>query len=306
MKDEKDIKITVGMMTYNNADYISEAINSVLNQKYSNWELFIVDDCSSDNTSEIIDHYLDDPRITYIRHKTNKGQSATWKHVLNLGGGHIVGTLHADDHWDENMLTIVADSFMKHQDLDLFFSNWTFIGSSDTGPVEDKFGSGLDFLKDEIEFYTILPSASFLSKRVIEQSPSPVCDYRAAVDTYYFYRILLHAQDVKSCKRALTNYRMHDNNETTVSRSTGYVYEECIDNLRNIQKERKISHLSGLINSRIAIMFLLLGIQRIKFGDATNTWNYIGRALKSNSLGCIKNRNFYRLLFYHTKALVSN
>src|SRR5690606_36966977 len=123
--------------------------------------------------------------------------------------------------------------------------------------------------------YTILPSASFLSRSVINKAPSPICNYRAAVDTYYFYRVLLHANKVMSSNHPLTNYRLHQHNETTVSRATGYVYEECIDNLRHIQKEAKISHLSDIIDRQIADIFLVLGVERIKFGDSKNTWKYL-------------------------------
>jgi glycosyltransferase involved in cell wall biosynthesis len=306
VENRSALKVTVGIMSYNNADFIIEAIEGVIKQTYNNWELFIVDDGSKDNTHDILSHYLDDLRITYIKHEVNQGQAATWAHVLSLGDGEIVGTLHADDYWNENMLKEAVSSFDEDSALDLFYTNWAFIGSNNTGPVENKFGLGLDILEEEIKQYTILPSASFLSRRVIKQSPSPICNYRAAVDTYYFYRVLLHANKVKSSSQALTNYRLHDNNETTVSRSEGYVFEECIDNLKHIQKEEKLSHLSNVINSRIADIFLILGVQRIKFGDSKNTWNYIGSAFKSSILSCLRNRNFYRLLFYHAKALVSN
>ncbi|GAA4976481.1 glycosyltransferase family 2 protein [Algibacter aquimarinus] len=304
--NNKHIKVTVGIMSYNNSEFITEAIQSVIKQTYTNWELFIVDDCSKDNTHEIVSQYLDDPRINYISHDVNKGQDATWEHVLSLGEGSIIGTLHADDYWNKNMLQVAVNSFIENTDLDLFFTNWTFIGTTDTGPVVNKLDSGLDFLEDQIKFYTILPSASFLSRDVVKKSPSPICDYRAAVDTYYFYRVLLHANKVKSSNDALMHYRMHDNNETTISRSAGYVFEECIDNLRNIQKERKISNLSNLINRRIAYFFLILGVQRIKFGDPKNTWSYAISALKSGGLSSLANRNFYRLMFHHYKTLVSN
>lgn len=299
------LKVTVGIMSYNNADFIIEAIESVIKQSYRNWELFIVDDCSKDNTQEIISHYLNDQRITYVRHEANKGQAATWEHVLSLGVGDIVGTLHADDYWDQNMLSEVVSSFSEDSELDLFYTNWKFIGSNNIGPVVNKLDSGLNILKNEIKRYTILPSASFLSRKVVNNSPSPICNYRAAVDSYYFYRVLLHANKVKSSNHALTNYRIHDNNETTVSRSEGYVYEECIDNLINIQKEEKLFHLSNEIDSEIANIFLILGVERIKFGNSKNTWSYIINALKSSSLSCLRNRHLYRLLFYHAKNLVS-
>ena len=54
------------MPSYNTAKYIVNAIHSVLQQTYSNWELIIVDDCSTDNTDEIIKPFLVDDRIIYL------------------------------------------------------------------------------------------------------------------------------------------------------------------------------------------------------------------------------------------------
>ena len=58
--------VSIIMPSYNTASYISETIESVLLQSYTNWELLIVDDCSTDNTDEVVSLFLDDTRIRYI------------------------------------------------------------------------------------------------------------------------------------------------------------------------------------------------------------------------------------------------
>ena len=55
--------VSIIMPSYNTANYISESINSVINQSYKNWELIIVDDCSTDKTDEVIKDFLKDSRI---------------------------------------------------------------------------------------------------------------------------------------------------------------------------------------------------------------------------------------------------
>ena len=59
--------VSIIMPSYNTAKYIGESIDSVLAQTYSDWELIIVDDCSTDNTDEVISKYLSDPRIRYLK-----------------------------------------------------------------------------------------------------------------------------------------------------------------------------------------------------------------------------------------------
>ena len=55
--------VSIIMPSYNTAKYIGESIDSVLAQTYSDWELIIVDDCSTDNTDEVVSKYLSDTRI---------------------------------------------------------------------------------------------------------------------------------------------------------------------------------------------------------------------------------------------------
>ena len=59
--------VSVIMPSYNTAEYISESIASVQKQTYTDWELIIVDDCSTDNTDEIVKPFLSDKRIKYIK-----------------------------------------------------------------------------------------------------------------------------------------------------------------------------------------------------------------------------------------------
>jgi glycosyltransferase involved in cell wall biosynthesis len=65
--------VSIILPTYNGSQYLSEAIESCLHQTYENWELILVDDCSTDATPQIIGRYVGrDPRIRSIRHASNK------------------------------------------------------------------------------------------------------------------------------------------------------------------------------------------------------------------------------------------
>lgn len=86
--------------TYNSEKFIAETIQSVQNQTYQNWEILIVDDCSSDKTVEIIQQLMeDDLRIHLIRLNKNSGASKARNEAIKLVKGHYMTFLDADDIW---------------------------------------------------------------------------------------------------------------------------------------------------------------------------------------------------------------
>lgn len=68
--------VSVIMPSYNTAEYIKQSIQSVIDQTYTNWELIIVDDCSTDNTDEIVKS-IDDGRIIYLKNEKNSGAAVS-------------------------------------------------------------------------------------------------------------------------------------------------------------------------------------------------------------------------------------
>lgn len=76
--------VTIFLPVYNGANYIQQAIGSVLAQSYTNWTFLIVDNCSTDNTAEICKPYLADPRFQYILNETNLGVHGNFHKALNL------------------------------------------------------------------------------------------------------------------------------------------------------------------------------------------------------------------------------
>ncbi|MGL5509545.1 MAG: glycosyltransferase, partial [Microcoleaceae cyanobacterium] len=105
-------KVSVCLPTYNggNKDFLQTAINSVLNQSFEDFELIIVDDCSTDNTAEIIKSYLaGDRRIKYYENEINLGLFPNWNKCLNLATGEYITILGQDDLMNsDNLLKKVA------------------------------------------------------------------------------------------------------------------------------------------------------------------------------------------------------
>ena len=88
---------SVLIANYNNANYLQDAIDSVFEQTYSNWEIVIVDDGSTDNSIEIYNRYKDDKRIHVFFNEKNRGCTYTKWRCIEECNGDIFGFLDADD-----------------------------------------------------------------------------------------------------------------------------------------------------------------------------------------------------------------
>lgn len=91
--------VSIVMPSYNTAQYIGQSIGSVLKQTYENWELIIVDDCSPDNTDDVVRPYLADERIRYLKNEKNSGAAVSRNRALREAKGRWIAFLDSDDLW---------------------------------------------------------------------------------------------------------------------------------------------------------------------------------------------------------------
>ena len=97
--------VSIVTPTYNCSKFIVETIKSVQSQTYENWEMLIVDDCSTDNTKDVIDDYLKkDNRIKYYCLDKNSGAAAARNAALQMAKGRWIAFLDSDDLWSDNKL----------------------------------------------------------------------------------------------------------------------------------------------------------------------------------------------------------
>lgn len=135
---EEDL-VSIIMPSYNTAKYIEESINSVLKQTYTNWELIIVDDCSNDNTDEVVNG-IKDSRIKYLKNEVNSGAAISRNKALKEAKGKYIAFLDSDDLWKKDKLEKQI-KFMKENNYYFSYTNYIEIdengnpnGRKITGP----------------------------------------------------------------------------------------------------------------------------------------------------------------------------
>lgn len=105
--------VSVIMPSYNTGKYIAESIRSVLNQTYQNWELIIVDDCSSDDTDKVVASFKD-TRIQYLKNEQNCGAAFSRNRALRKAKGEWIAFLDSDDLWHPKKLECQLNFMKKH------------------------------------------------------------------------------------------------------------------------------------------------------------------------------------------------
>ena len=114
--------VSVIMPSWNTAQYIAQSIQSVINQTYTKWELIIVDDCSTDNTDEVVEGFKD-KRIKYLKNEVNSGAALTRNRAMREARGEWIAFLDSDDLWRPTKLEHQI-SFMKKNGYGLSFTEY--------------------------------------------------------------------------------------------------------------------------------------------------------------------------------------
>ena len=121
--------VAIIMPSYNTQKFIEETLDSVLAQTYTNWELIIVDDCSTDNTDEIVSPFLSDSRIIYIQNEKNSGAAVSRNRALREAKGKWIAFLDSDDLWTPDKLEKQI-AFMQSNGYCFSYTNYSEIDES--------------------------------------------------------------------------------------------------------------------------------------------------------------------------------
>lgn len=199
---------------YNAERYINETIDSVLSQEYTNWELLIVNDGSTDATKSIIDDYAaKDKRITTI-HKSNSGVSDSRNTGIRSAKGDYIFFLDADDIWNPNNLSEKINYLIKEK-VDAVYSSCELINESSIPMNSFLNGTSNVTLSDVLSSrgnYTTAPSGIAVTKHVLDEIKGFDINLSNNADQDFFINILAAKFKIGFITRTLWKYRIHEGN----------------------------------------------------------------------------------------------
>ena len=129
---------SVLIANYNNGKYLMDAIESVRRQTYTNWEIILVDDSSTDNSHELYKELEQDERIHIFLNDQNHGCGYTKRRCAELANGDLCGFLDPDDALTENALELETKIHVKHIEVSVVYSKVYFCDSKYNVVLEGK------------------------------------------------------------------------------------------------------------------------------------------------------------------------
>ena len=145
-------KVSIAMATYNGSKFLNQQLDSIINLTYKCTELIIVDDCSSDNTIEIINSYIDKYHwIKLYQNVINIGAVKSFEKAINLCSGDYIALSDQDDVWFPNKLQTLLDNIEEnlliHSDAVLVDEHMNIVANSYFSTIKNKKLSGFtDYL----------------------------------------------------------------------------------------------------------------------------------------------------------------
>jgi glycosyltransferase involved in cell wall biosynthesis len=150
--------ISVILPTFNRALCIVDAINSVKKQSFTNWELIIVDDGSTDNTETIVSKFLQDKRIKYVK-QDNQGNAAARNFGIEKSYGEIISYLDSDNLWYPNYLSAVAEAFLQNPSILVTYAAFVVDWVADARLIFESYN------RDKLLQYNFIDTNSFAHRR---------------------------------------------------------------------------------------------------------------------------------------------
>ncbi len=223
----KDL-VSIITPSYNSVNFIEETINSVIAQTYQNWEMIIVDDCSKDNSVELIQEYINkDSRIKLIQLDINSGAAVARNRAIKEAKGRFIAFLDSDDLWvSEKLEKQIA--FMIEKEVFLSYSAYK---------VMDEQGQQMgEFMPpNEVTYYDMLRTCSIgcltaiYDVTIVGKIYMP--EIKKRQDYGLWLKILRKGGTAKGLLLPLAMYRVHDNsissNKIGAAKYQWKIYREC-------------------------------------------------------------------------------
>ena len=220
--------VSVVIPTWNRAGLIVRAINSVLSQTYSNWELIIVDDGSTDNTDEVVKKFQEnDTRIRFIKHEKNSGGNSVPKNIgIKNAAGEYIAFLDSDDEYLPEKMEKQINLFNKSEIKNLGFVGCNNFRINGETSLETKIlDKGNIYEKLLHNYFITTPGIIMIKREVLNKIGKFDENLKFSNDTDFFIRIAKSGFNFYFVDEPLFKYHEHNSSMTNTFNEDSKIQE---------------------------------------------------------------------------------
>lgn len=267
--------VSVIIPNYNHSLYLTERIESVLNQTYKNFEVIILDDCSPDNSRDVINKYKNHPNITSIvfNEKNSGSTFKQWQKGFDLSKGEYIWIAESDDSMKADFLSDLMSEIIKHKSVSLAFVNSELINSDnsiinsnpdidDTCKKTFTLHNGMDFIYEKMLYHNRIYNASavLFRKSSLFDINKEYLNYKFCGD-WVFWIEIIRTGNVLWLHKKYNRFRKHLNKVSPKADIEGIDFKEKHRLIHYMKDRLKISHFQAI--SIIGNIFLNLLRSRV-------------------------------------------
>lgn len=226
-------KVSIIVCFYNEEKYLSKAIDSVLTQSYSNFELILVNDGSTDHSDEIVKSYHDD-RIIYISYEGNKHQAYARNRGLEKATGDYIGFFDGDDIMMPDKIEKQVKYLEEHKDILLVSGGYVYM--DEKGKTDDKVNWPQYWSNKQIRAFMLyrncvaFAGAALFRRAVIDQHHVCFDETNRASEDYCFFIDMLPWGNFVNIKECFFYYRVnYGSKSSTVVKENENAYDKEIE-----------------------------------------------------------------------------
>jgi len=213
------MKVSVIIPNYNHEKFLHKRIDSVLNQTFRDFELILLDDCSSDNSWDILQSYADHEKVSVVlRNKENSGSPfSQWKQGIKLAEGELIWIAESDDYAEYDFLDTLVKIIDEKVVLAYSKSIWVDENDVQNAPIpydpdnrwDHPFtNDGMDEINSFLSTENKIPNASAVLFRKPKDFPDIILDMKYAGD-WYFWIWILQFGNISYTPKKLNYFRKH-------------------------------------------------------------------------------------------------
>lgn len=254
--------VSVIVPNYNHEKYLKQRLGSIFNQTYQNFEVILLDDCSTDNSCEILSSYRENPKVSYcIFNKINSGNTfIQWNKGIALAKGEYIWIAESDDFCELNFLEVILEPIIKNKKVVLSYSqsykvNEKGLNTGDWLDHTENFEKkhlflseftmlGNEFIEEFLINKNVIPNASgviFNAERARELgglSTNPILKYNA---DWLFYIQLISNHEVAFQHESLNNFRFHS--QSVISKAVSLENRISLINIEIATRKKALKFL---------------------------------------------------------------